>query len=329
MGQPLWRTSLVLASLVLGAAQAQATTQGTPAAPVTGAALFERLTPAERQLLLAVASVSSSDQFQPGRLLPGLPFPAPALPGQQVVGSVKQSDGSRVIVRTTLAPTAAQQTAEKALRAAGWQSLYPGADGGGLIFESSRSEGYVSPLCKPGVPGSLTVYAFGGGTEGAQVSYGYNLTGFSPSCPANIPPEDSAQLNFYAPYRNQTVYRPASTLEKRGLKLPQLPAPDGAQVESTNLNSGDTEVSAYTSVYGPQGTEQGTEALRRHYAAALEAQGWQLVDTRTIAGQSVTRFTFRVGSSEGLGTLSLKARTDLNDATRPPRHDVQLSLQVP
>ncbi|GGI78372.1 hypothetical protein [Deinococcus wulumuqiensis] len=321
MRQPLWRASLVLASLVLGAAQAQ----GTPPTPVLGAALFERLTPAERQLLLAVVGVSGSDQFQPGQVLPGLPFPAPTLPGQQVVGSVSQTGGSRVIVRTTLAPTAAQQTAEKALRAAGWQNLYPDAGMTGLVFESSRRGEYVSPLCKPGVPGTLTVYAFGGETGGAQVSYGYSLTGFSQSCPANMPQDDPAQLNFYAPYRNQTVYRPADRLEKRGLKLPQLPAPDGAQVESTNLTSGDTEVSAYTSIYG----SQDTEALRRHYAAALQAQGWQLVDTRTFAGQSVTRFTFRAGKEEGVGTLSLKARTDLKDTTRPPRHDVQLELQLP
>ena len=321
MRQPFWQASLVLASLLLGGAQAQ----GIQAAPVTGAPLFERLSPAERQLLLSVAGVSSGDQFQPGRLLPGLPFPAPALPGQQVIGSVKQSNGIRVVVRTSLEANAAQQTAEKALRAAGWQNLYPGVDSGGLIFQSSPTEQYVSPLCRPGVPGTLTVYAFGGGTDGAQVSYGYSLTGFSQSCPANMPQEDPTQLNFYAPYRNQTVYRPADRLQERGVKLPRLAAPEGAQVEATNLTSGDTELTAYTTVYGTQGTE----ALRRHYAAALQTQGWQVVDTRTFAGQSVTRFTFRAGKEEGVGTLSLKARTDLKDTTRPPRHDVQLELQLP
>jgi len=121
------------------------------------------------------------------------------------------------------------------------------------------------------------------------------------------------------------VYRPADRLQERGVKLPRLAAPEGAQVEATNLTSGDTELTAYTSVYGTQSTE----TLRQHYAAALQAQGWQLVDTRTLAGQSVTRFTFRAGKEEGVGTLSLKARTDLKDTTRPPRHDVQLELQLP
>ena len=321
MRQPFWRASLVLASLLLGGAQAQ----GTQAAPVTDAPLFERLSPAERQLLLSVAGVSSGDQFQPGRLLPGLPFPAPALPGQQVIGSVKQSDGIRVVVRTSLEANAAQQTAEKALRAAGWQNLYPGVDSGGLIFQSSPTEQYVSPLCRPGVPGSLTVFAFESEPGSSQVSYQYSSLGASQGCPANMPQEDPTQLNFYAPYRNQTVYRPADRLQERGVKLPRLAAPEGAQVEATNLTSGDTELTAYTSVYGPQGTE----ALRRHYAAALQTQGWQVVDTRTFAGQSVTRFTFRAGKEEGVGTLSLKARTDLKDTTRPPRHDVQLELQLP
>ena len=320
MRQPFWQASLVLASLLLGGAQAQ----GTQAAPVTGAPLFERLSPAERQLLLSVAGVSSGDQFQPGRLLPGLPFPAPALPGQQVIGSVKQSDGIRVVVRTSLEANAAQQTAEKALRAAGWQNLYPGVDNGGLIFQSSPTEQYVSPLCRPGVPGSLTVFAFESEPGSSQVSYQYSSLG-AQGCPANMPQEDPTQLNFYAPYRNQTVYRPADRLQERGVKLPQLAAPGGAQVQNTNLTSGDTEITAYTSVYGTQSTE----ALRQHYAAALQTQGWQLVDTRTFAGQSVTRFTFRAGKEEGVGTLSLKARTDLKDTTRPPRHDVQLELQLP
>ena len=320
MRQPFWQASLVLASLLLGGAQAQ----GTQAAPVTDAPLFERLSPAERQLLLSVAGVSSGDQFQPGRLLPGLPFPAPALPGQQVIGSVKQSDGIRVVVRTSLEANAAQQTAEKALRAAGWQNLYPGVDNGGLIFQSSPTEQYVSPLCRPGVPGSLTVFAFESEPGSSQVSYQYSSLG-AQGCPANMPQEDPTQLNFYAPYRNQTVYRPADRLQERGVKLPRLAAPEGAQVEATNLTSGDTELTAYTSVYGTQSTE----TLRQHYAAALQAQGWQLVDTRTLAGQSVTRFTFRAGKEEGVGTLSLKARTDLKDTTRPPRHDIQLELQLP
>ncbi|MHA0035706.1 hypothetical protein [Deinococcus sp. PESE-13] len=320
MRQPLWRASLVLASLVLGAAQAQ----GTPPTPVLGAALFERLTPAERQLLLAVVGVSGSDQFQPGQVLLGLPFPAPTLPGQQVIGSVKQSDGIRVVVRTSLEATAAQQTAANALKAAGWQEQYP-SSAGQIVFESSRSGQYVSPLCKPGVPGALSVFAFDAEAGHAQVSYQYSRFPASQPCPANMPQENPAQVNFYAPYRNQTVYRPADRLQERGVKLPRLAAPEGAQVEATNLTSGDTELTAYTSVYGTQSTE----TLRRHYAAALQTQGWQLVDTLTFAGQSVTRFTFRAGKEEGVGTLSLKARTDLKDTTRPPRHDVQLELQLP
>ena len=87
MKQSFWRVSLVLAALLPGSVQALGGT-----APVTGvtssaaqtAPLFERLSPAERQLLLSVAGVSSGDQFQPGRLLPGLPFPAPALPGARL-----------------------------------------------------------------------------------------------------------------------------------------------------------------------------------------------------------------------------------------------------
>lgn len=300
---------------------------GTAQAQTGGAPLFERLTPAERQLLLAVAGVSGGDQFQPGRVLADLPFPAPALPGQQVVGSVRQQVGSRVIVRTSLNETQAQQAAERALRAAGWQDRYPRP--GGLVFESGRGGAeYVSPLCKPGVPGSLTVFAFGdgGGDGGSVVNYGYSAFPVAESCPAGLPRENAAEINFYAPYRQAAVYTdPAGPLAKRGLKLPLLPAPAGAQVEGTSTTAGDTEFSAFTSVYGPQSTE----ALRQHYVAALQAQGWQLVDTRTLAGQSVTRLTFRFGAQEGVGTLSLRARTDLANTSRPPRHDVQLRLLLP
>lgn len=319
-----WAAASLVLSLGSGALAQGVTPRPVPAPATTGSRVLAALTPAERDLLLSLIGVSEADQFLVGQLAPNLPFPLPALAGQAVVGTVVRPDQTNVIVRTTLGEDAAYRAAQDTLRAAGWQPLYP--SGGVQVFQRAGVVREYSPLCKPGVRGQLMVNAFEG-PRGTQVNYQHARFTPESSCPATPGPADGGD-NFYFPRYSGDTFNPYTELEKSGVKLPSLPPLPGSEVGWNSTTFGQSEFTAYANVTAPQDTA----AVAAHYVSALKAQGWQAVDTRVIAGQSVSRFVYRVGDRELQGTLSLKPRPELDrteGGTRQQRQDIRLQMELP
>ncbi|PNY80246.1 hypothetical protein [Deinococcus koreensis] len=320
MPKPVRRLSLLLVLGLYGAAPLAAALQ-TPTAD-----LFSKLSPAERDLLLASAGVSSGDQFRPGVLAPGLVFPVASLANREVVGSVTQPQSTLVVLRTSLAPAAAQKMALDTLRRAGWIDQYsqPNRD----VFQSSPGAGETFyPQCKPGVPGSLTVMSQPGARTGsAQVTYRYSVyAGFDSGCPANSG-NDPTRANFYSPERTATYTDPLKDMLDQGLRLPLLAAPAGADVQSSGSSYGRDEYSTYATVY----TTLSAEQIRSHYVGALKPQGWAATGFTTLNSEQITRFKFRQGNREREGTLALMPRPELGrdqGGVRQARYDVQLQIR--
>lgn len=312
MGKPLL-AALALASLGLAAAQTD---------------VLSKLSPAERDLLLAAGNIGGLNGFLPGVVGPDLPFEVAPLAGRAVVGTVRQFDGAVVVVRTTLDADTAQRVAEGLLRKNGWQDAYPRGGGEREVFQSGSSIGRsFYPLCKKGVPGQLTVTSFDQ-VGGAQLAYRLNaFSGISSSCPAFSSNNDPKQANYYAPQNDSTYVDPLQKQIDAGLKLPKLVAPPQASVELSGSMYSDTEYSTYVTLYSPQSAE----AVRASYAAALRAQGWAPVGSTTVLNgqERISRYTFRQGTREREGSLSLMPRPDLGrteGSQKLNRYDVRLKL---
>lgn len=316
--------TLALGLLLGGAGLAQ------PATPD----LLSRLTEAERALLLSAAGVGSADAFLPGQVAPGLPFGLPALPGQSVVGSVMQPGATLVVVRTTAAPEAARVAAMKVLALGGWRNQYDPATSEG-VFQSSFGDGVaVQTLvsqCKPGVPGSLAVWA-SPAAGGSQVTYRFfPFVGTSSTCPANLEWSDPAQQNFYSPTRDFPTREPLTELRAGGLVLPTLPAPAGARVNQSGSRYGAAGPNGpFYATYAIVRTGQGPDAVLAHYVAALRTQGWTPgTPQRGADGEWTVPLTARQGRQERRGTLSLMPRPELGTTeggVRLNRLDVQFAV---
>lgn len=319
---------LALGLLLGGAALSQ------PATPD----LLSRLSDAERALLYAAAGVSGPGAFLPGQVAPGLPFGLPTLPGQSVVGSVGQPGGTLVVVRTTAAPEAARAAALKVLALSGWRDQYDPATSEG-VFQSSFGDGStVQALvsqCKPGVPGSLAVWA-SPAAGGSQVTYRFSsFVGVSSTCPANLEWSDPAQRNFYSPGRDAPARDPLAELRAGGLALPTLPAPAGARVsQSGSWSSADGPTGPFYAAYATVRTAQDAQAVLAHYAAALRTQGWTPGSPQRGAdGEWTVALTARQGGQERRGSLALMPRPELGTVeggTQLNRLDIRFAVgEVP
>lgn len=313
---------------ILVAATLALTLTGGTLAQTAGSDLFSKLSDAERELLLATAGVSGTDRFLPGQLPTALPYRAPALPGQTVVGGVVQPSGSLVVVRTTAGEDAAQQAAQAALRADGWIDQYGRSPSTSVFQAASGSSGQTFyPLCKPGVPGSLTVTSFARqDTSGTQVTYRYTAsTELNQGCPSTLGREDAEDRNFYSPEQDASFKTPAQVIGENGAQVPSLPAPLGAQVEESGSRWDGTNFDTYVKIY----SSQGVASLRNAYVAALKAQGWAVTASSTLNGEQITRFKYKLGSQEREGVFSIIARPELGRDTgggKLSRYDAQLRL---
>lgn len=325
MKRLLLTATLVLA---LGGPSHGAGAQTVGAQPA-GGDLLSKLSDAERELLLATAGVSGADRFLPGQLPPALPYRAPALPGQTVLGGVVQPSGSVVVVRTTAGEDAAQAAAQAALRADGWTDQYPRGSGES-VFQTALGgpERAFYPLCKPGTPGSLTVTSFAlQDRPGTQVAYRYTtfVGGSGQGCPSNMGREGAEDRNYYAPEQDASFKTPAQVIEESGARVPSLPAPPGAQVEQSGSRWDGSSFDVYVKIF----SSQGLGSLRDAYVGALKAQGWTVTGTSTLNGEQLTRFKYKLGDQEREGVLSIVARPELGrDAGggRLNRYDAQLRM---
>lgn len=320
---PTRRTAALVLTLGLAAVAGAGGAQGGSPSP-----LFSRLTEAERQLLLAAVGVSGAENFLPGQLPASLPYRPPALPGQTVVGTVVQPDASIAVVRTSSGDAAAHAAALEALRRDGWRDLYSRSSAREVFQTSPLGTSRVFyPLCKPGLPGNLTVTSFPlGAGQGTQVTYRYGtFSGAGGRCPADLGQFDPVQANHYEPARDRTFRDPWQELLDSGVKVPVLAAPAGAEVEPSGSRWDMSSFDTYVKVFTPQTAAQ----VREHYVRALQAQGWRLGSVQTLNGEQITRFVYRQGQQDREGVLSLMPRPGLGRTQAGValnRYDVQLRL---
>lgn len=287
------------------------------------------LSSAERDLLLAAAGLTGAEQFQPGVLASGLPFVVPAFTGRTVVGSMLQPNMTIVVVRTSLMPEVAQNVALGTLKKAGWLDQYPTSATSREVFQNTDLSGqvYVS-LCRPGVTGQLNVTSVPWGRGAAQVTYRLNqFSGMDSACPANQDWNDPKQANYYSPERTATYRDPLQDLLDKGLKLPSLAAPAGAQLENSGSSYSESEYSTYSKVY----TTQTAAQILAHYTAALRAQGWVQTAVTPLNTEQIVRFRYRQGTVEREGMLALMPRPELGrtrDGRTQKRYDVKLELRL-
>ncbi|MBB5233843.1 hypothetical protein [Deinococcus budaensis] len=324
---PTWRPAALVLTLTLGLAAVAGAggAQGSPPAP-----LFARLTEAERQLLLAAGGVSDATGFLPGRVPANLPFPLPALPGQTVIGTVTQPWGrTQVVWHSTLDPAQAQAQVTRTLRSAGWVDKYPQNDVM-EVFRSAPESGAVqtfSPQCKPGVPGTLLAVTAPRAGAGSQINLTYDRQdgGNPQGCPANFQAPDSGEDHFYSPSRGGGFVDPVQTLAQRGVRLPALRPPAGAEVEQSGLNYGGDEYTAYAKVYSALDAAR----VHGHYVAALQAQGWTLVGSAALGQERIARLTApAAGQRTQSVTLALMPRPGQRRQDQPAlsRYDLKFEL---
>lgn len=327
------RTAALVLTLSLGTLALHTGGQAGGAQGTAPSPFFSRLTEAERQLLLATAGISSAEQFLPGVVPAGLPFPAPTLPGQRVVGAVTQPWGrTQVVWRSSLGADQAHVQVMQTLSRAGWVDQYPQADSSS-VFRSAPDTAPTTfmPLCKPGVRGTLmavTMPQDGPGQQaGSQVSLTYTPQDNPGGCPVRFQADDPAGRHFYSSFDGGSFTSPEQDLAARGVSLPVLLPPTGAEVEESGSLSGSDGYEEYATVFSALDAAR----VQRHYVAALQGQGWTLVGSVALGPEQVARLSApATGGRIQTVTLSLMPRPEAPHRDDPSlrRYDLKFELRL-